>query len=376
MFKWVNQYFDGNILENEPSHIAGFLFLLLIGFVVKGFLAPFLIRLFSKIFIKRADESLLSSFVIYTKKYVSRLLVFAFLYFAFIQLKFPESWNLASSKEFGVKMVLHKAYEILLFILLTNLVLRVISFWGNYFQEKAKTTTNKLDDHLAPFLKEISKVFVILLMFLLTLSNVFELNVTTIVTGLGIGGLAVALAAKETLENLFASFTIFLDKPFITGDLVQVGNILGRVERVGFRTTRIRTLDRSLITLPNKMMIDQALDNWSERSVWRAKFDLSMTYDTPIDILQLIKQEILILLDNHSRTDENNQVFFSEFGDSSLKLTVYYFVRTNDFFEFMSVKDDINFKIHRIVTERGGDFAFPTRTIQIKNKSGDTPKTF
>ncbi|MFN3316816.1 MAG: mechanosensitive ion channel family protein, partial [Raineya sp.] len=323
MFEWVNKYFDGTILDNQPSHIVAFGVLMLFAIMFKGFLAPFIIRLVSRIFMRKTDKNLMSNFILYTQKYVSRFFVFVFFYIAFKQLNFPKSWNLKPTSEFGLQMILDKGYQLFLVVLFASLVLRVISFWGNYFREKAKYTESKMDDHLVPYLKEVVKVVAIIIILLFTLSNVLNLNVNTIIAGLGIGGLAVALAGKETLENLFASFTIFLDRPFITGDLVKVGNIIGRVEKVGFRTTRIRTVERSLITLPNKAMIDQALDNWTEREVWRSRFELDMTYQTKPEVLKKIQEELLKYLNEHPQTDENSRVFFSEFAAHSLKLLVF-----------------------------------------------------
>ncbi|MEM9982180.1 MAG: mechanosensitive ion channel domain-containing protein, partial [Bacteroidota bacterium] len=149
------------------------------------------------------------------------------------------------------------------------------------------------------------------------------------------------------------------------GDLIQVGDITGRIEKVGFRTTRIRTMERSLITLPNKMMIDQPVDNWNERKLWRMKLDLTLTYSTSREALHKIKEEIVQYLQDHARTNFDNKVFFSAFGDSSLNLTVFAFIVTGDFFDYQATCDEINFKLHEIVTENGGDFAFPTRTLHL-----------
>lgn len=367
MFEWVNQYFDGTILENKPSQIAAFTALILFGILFKGVLAPLIIRLVSRIFVRKTDENLMSNFILYTQKYLKRFFVFGFLYIAFKQLDFPKSWHLQPANEFGLHKILNVGYQLFLVVLFSNLIFRVISFWGNYFKEKAKYTESKADDHLVPYLKEIARVIAFVIILLFTLSNVLDLNINTIIAGLGIGGLAVALAARETLENLFASFTIFLDKPFITGDLVKVDNITGRVEKVGFRTTRIRTIERSILTLPNKTMVDRPVDNLTNRTTWRAFFELDITYQTSMEVLKTIKNEIYQYLHQHANTDEHSQVFFSEFGAHSLKLQVYYFVKTNDFFDFLRVKDEINFKIYEIVTQNGGDFAFPTQTIFMKN---------
>lgn len=372
MFEWVNQYFSGTILGNKPSQIATFAALMLLALIFRAGLASLIIRLVSRIFMQKTDKNLISNFILYTQKYVKRFFIFVFFYIAFRQLEFPKSWDLKPSEEFGLHMLLNKGYQVFLVILFASWVLRVISFWGNYFREKAKYTESKMDDHLVPYLKEVVKVIAIIIILLFTLSNILNLNVNTIIAGLGIGGLAVALAGKETLENLFASFTIFLDQPFITGDLVQVGNIIGRVEKVGFRTTRIRTAERSLITLPNKTMIDQPLDNWSERQVWRSKFEIDLTYQTKPENIQIIKNKLIDYLNEHPKTDEHSQVFFSEFAAHSLKLQIFFFAKTNDFFEFMAIRDEVNFKIHEIVTQNGGDFAFPTQTIFVKKEDENT----
>jgi MscS family membrane protein len=374
MFEWVNQYFSGTILENKPSQIAAFAALMLFAIMFKGILAPLIIRLVSRIFMRNTDQNLMSNFILYTQKYVKRFFVFVFFYIAFKQLDFPSSWNMKPAGEFGLQMILNKGYQIFLVVLFATLILRVISFWGNYFKERARYTESKMDDHIVPYLKEIVKVVAIIVIVLFTLSNVLNLNINTIIAGLGIGGLAVALAGKETLENLFASFTIFLDKPFITGDLVRVDNIIGRVEKVGFRTTRIRTIDRSIVTLPNKTMVDKPVDNLTNRPTWRAFFELDLTYQTPRETLKTIIDDLYAYLHQHPNTDENSKVFFSDFGQHALKLQVYFFVITNDFFEFMRVRTEINFKIHEIVTENGASFAFPTRTIFMKNIDDEKPE--
>ncbi|MCS6796295.1 MAG: mechanosensitive ion channel family protein [Raineya sp.] len=377
MFEWVNHYFEGTILENKPSQIAAFLAFVLVAVLFKGILAPLILRLISKIFIRKieSDKNVLTNFILFTQKSIKRFLVFLFFYIAFQQLRFPKSWNLAPSNEFGLHFLLDKSYQIFLVVLFTLFVLRVINFWGLYFLQKAGQTESRMDDHIIPYLKEIAKVMVVLVILVFTLSKVLNLNVNAIITGLGIGGLAVALAGKETLENLFASFTIFLDKPFITGDLVKVDNIIGRVEKVGFRTTRIRTVERSVITLPNKTMVDKPVDNLTNRVTWRAFFEIELTYQTPMSVLKTIKEEIYDYLHQHTRTDENSQVFFSDFGPHSLKMQIYYFVVTNDFFDFMRVKEEINFKIHEIVTRNGAEFAFPTRTIFVKNEEKSLPNS-
>ena len=153
------------------------------------------------------------------------------------------------------------------------------------------------------------------------------------------------MASKESLENLLGSFTIFLDKPFTVGDVVTVGTVTGTIEKVGFRSTRIKTFDRSIVTVPNKKMIDAELDNLGLRSVRRVKFHIGLTYETPADSIKKIVADIQTLIDEHPKTNQEGIVKFQEFGSSSLDILILYFVDSPLWEDLVDVKEDINFKI-------------------------------
>ena len=174
------------------------------------------------------------------------------------------------------------------------------------------------------------------------------------------------MASKESLENLLGSFTIFFDQPFTVGDIVIVGNITGSVEKVGFRSTRIRTFDKSLVSVPNKKMVDAELDNLGKRDVRRVKFYLGLTYDTKIDQIKKIVSEIENLIKNHKLTTENCMVKFQEFGASSLDILIVYFVNSPDWEDLTNVKQEINFEIMNIVKSNNSDFAFPSTTVYLE----------
>ncbi|MFO7997986.1 MAG: mechanosensitive ion channel family protein [Bacteroidales bacterium] len=203
---------------------------------------------------------------------------------------------------------------------------------------------------------------------------VFGINVGTLVAGVGLGGLAVALAAKESLENLFGSLTIFLDKPFVVGDLVKVSGITGVVEKVGFRSTRMRTLDKSYVTLPNKKMIDSELDNLSLRTFRRANFVVGLTYSTRIEQMKAVVADIQAMIDNHPNTNQEGLVRFKEFGNSSLDIMVVYFVDTMDWATYLDVKQEINYGIMEIVKKHGADFAFPSRSVYFEKDVTTQPE--
>jgi len=201
------------------------------------------------------------------------------------------------------------------------------------------------------------------------MGNVFEVNITALATGLGIGGIALAMASKESLENLLGSFTIFFDRPFTVGDTVTVGSVTGKVEKVGFRSTRIRTYDKSIVTVPNKKMIDAELDNLGMRPVRRVKFNLGLTYDTTIEQIKAIVSDIQEMINNHAKTDQEGKVRFQEFGSSSLDILVIYYVNSPKWDDLIDVREDINYKIMEIVKKHNSDFAFPSTTVYLQQNN-------
>ena len=182
-----------------------------------------------------------------------------------------------------------------------------------------------------------------------------------------VGGVAVALASKESLENLLGSFTIFFDKPFQVGDVITVGAITGVVEKVGFRSTRVRTFDKSVVTVPNKNLVNAELDNLGLRPVRRVKFNIGLLYNTSVDQIKHIVNDIQKLLDEHPDTTKEGKVRFLEFGDSSLNIMILYFTNGPDWEVMINTQQEINFKIIEIVKKHGSDFAFPTRSIYFEN---------
>jgi len=198
------------------------------------------------------------------------------------------------------------------------------------------------------------------------MGSVLNVNIAALVTGLGIGGLALAMASKESLENLLGSFTIFFDQPFTVGDIVTVGLITGTVEKVGLRSTQIRTFDKSLVSIPNKKMIDAELDNLGLRPVRRVKFNVGLTYETSIDQIKAIVADIQQMIDLHEKTNDETEVRFQEFGSSSLDIMVLYFVNSPEWEDLIDVKEEINYKIMEIIKKHNSNFAFPSTTVYLQ----------
>ena len=365
----LQQVFFGNSIEQY----AWFVGILFFGFVFLRVFSRFFSRLLFKLFKQFSAEVKIDKFVELLVKPIELLLMATIIYWAINQLNYPFHEVLLKRKKLDITYfdVIDKLYMFFIIISINWIVLRIIDFVALVFSYKASLTDTKSDDQLVLFIRELAKILVVIIGIFALLGVVFEINVLTLITGLGIGGIAVALAAKDSLENLFGSFTIFIDKPFVVGDLVKVDNIEGTIEKVGFRSTQIRSIDRSIITLPNKKMIEDALENLTLRNFRRVKFTIGLTYDTRPEKIKLIVSEINTLINNHPSMNEEGVAVFEDFGDYSIRLMVLYFIEMMDYYEYLKIKEEMNYAITNIVMKHGSSFAYPTRTIIHQNESND-----
>jgi len=358
----LQRTFLGNTLESY----AWFAGIILAGLIFKKVVSKFFSGLLYRLFRRYGKHVGIEKFISLLTKPFSVFVMLITVYLAFNRLEYPESWQLVPEHQFGMRMLMFRFFEAAMIVSVTWIILRIVDFIGLVFIYRASLTESRLDDQLVPFAKEAVKIILGAIGFLAVLGVVFNLDVVSLVTGLGIGGLAFALAAKETLENLLGSFTIFIDKPFVVGDVVKVGSAEGTVENIGFRSTRIRTLEKTLLTVPNKKMVDAELDNLSERVVRRAKFTLSLTYETTGAQLQSITHDLLRTLNTHPMLEHNAVVRFLDFNVSSLDILVIYFVKTSDWEKFAEVKEELNFRIMSLVKQHGSDFAYPTSRVLVE----------
>ena len=367
----LNNTYLGNSLINYLL----FAFAIISGLIFKGLISKYLSHVIYRILGKRGDEVGIEKFDKLLTKPIALFIMLSILYIGSVQLQYPESWNLSENNPWGIKLIIKKLFSLIYIYSIIRIALKIVEYIGLILKKKAEKSENKMDDQLVPFGMEILKFIIYVFATFIILGEVFNVNVTALITGLGIGGIALAMASKESLENLLGSFTIFLDKPFTVGDLVSVGSITGRVEKVGFRSTRLRTFDRSLITVPNKKMIDAELDNLGLRPIRRVKFSVGLTYETSVDQIKKISNEIQSMIDEHPQTtspdgnlskDEEARVRFTEFGDSSLNILIIYYVNSPKWDDLIDVRQDINYKIMEIVKNNKSDFAFPSTTVYLQ----------
>jgi MscS family membrane protein len=262
-------------------------------------------------------------------------------------------------------VVLLAASKLLVAVSIVWLFYRAVDIVTDYIDYRTSLTEHRLDPSLASFLNGTMKVLVTLIVLVLVASNM-GVNVTGLVAGLGIGGLAVALAAKEPLENLFASLVIFMDRPFRAGDWVAIEGVEGTVENVGFRSTRIRTFYNSLITVPNAEVTRLKVDNLGVRRQRRIKTTISVTYGTPPAKMEAFCAGVRELIRAHPYTrNDRYSVWFDDFGPASLDIQLICHLDTQDYATERRERHRLFLDIMRLAQSMGVEFAFPTQTIYM-----------
>lgn len=210
---------------------------------------------------------------------IEQFLVFLVVVIALYELKFPAVWNVHLFK-LSLQQVIESITKLFFIILFIRVCLRTLEFVAKILEEKAKATQDLSDDQLVLFFRDFFKVILYIVGLLLILHYVFNENIGNLVTSLSIVGAAIALSMRESLENIIASFIIFFDKPFTVGDLVKVNNFTGTIEKIGLRSTRIRTQEKTYISVPNKQMVDTIVDNISLRTERKIEMDLQLSVHT------------------------------------------------------------------------------------------------
>ncbi|HEU4718650.1 MAG TPA: mechanosensitive ion channel family protein [Bacteroidia bacterium] len=348
-----------------------FVLIILSGLVLRTLVARVLTKIIFSVFRKKPTDTVgFQKLFELVKKPWHYFILFVVIYIACRQLTWPPEWSMTPPGELGLRMVLERLIRALIEISFTWILLRLVDFFGLVLHHRAIQTTGKDDDQLVPFLRESIKVIVVILAVFFLLGSVFHLNVASLVAGLGIGGIAVALAAKESLENLIASFTIFLDKPFMVGDIIQMGDKTGTIEKIGFRSTRIRGEDRNYVTIPNHKLVENEIVNLTMRTARRVRFTVGLVYSTRPEQIRKIVADILHFIETHPQTsfEGDNRVNLFELSSSSIDVQVTCYIPDLDYTLFLKTKEEINFAIMDIVEKNGSSFAFPSTSVYIEKK--------
>jgi MscS family membrane protein len=268
-----------------------------------------------------------------------------------------------------VHTVAQKAADIGGTIALFWLILLLIGILDVYLKKWAAGTESTIDDMLVPIVGKTLRLFVIVICGIIIVQNLTGLKIGPLLASLGIGGLAVALAAKDSIANFFGTLTILFDKPFQVGQRITIDKYDGIVENVGFRSTQIRTLTGHLVTIPNEKLVNSSVENIGERPYIRWLTDIGITYDTPPDKVGKAVHMIREILENHEgmKDDFPPRVFFNGFNDWSLNIMVIAWYHPPNYWDFQEWLQKTCLEIMRRFEAEDIDFAFPSRTIYLAN---------
>ena len=252
----------------------------------------------------------------------------------------------------------------------------IIVAWAGYRAVRVVTvmlerltakTESDLDDQLVPFAEKFLKVVVIIIGTVMVVRE-WGYDISGLLAGLGLGGLAFALAAKDTLSNLFGSIMILTDRPFGIGDWIKTPQAEGTVEEIGFRSTKIRTFANSLVSVPNSIIASTTIENWSKMQKRRISYKLGVTYGTTVAQMREAVERIKDILREHPGIRQDFWlVYFTDFNDSSMDIMIYCFTKTTIWGEYLAVRQDLNLKIFAALEEIGVEVAFPSHSIYMEN---------
>jgi MscS family membrane protein len=362
MTDFFNQIFFNNSIRDYAIVVA----IILFAYLMKKYVGSYVSRLFFftvKQFGRDIDKQAFTSLV---HGPIDNFLFLLISYIALINLNFPELLYFKFMKT-DTQKLFEKIGTAILILTFFRLLLRGIDYIALVMEKKADLTPDQSDNQLVVFFKDFLKVIMIILGLLMLLRFAFNQNITNILAGLSLAGAAIALAARESLENLIASFIIFFDKPFTTGDLLKINNITGTVERIGLRSTRIRTVEKTYVTIPNKQMVDSVVDNLSLRTQRRAELKLEIELKTSAEQTKSLIAGLRKLMDKQVIIQKS--VLLSDISADAFLINCEYYTDTISIDEFNNLKQDFNLNVISLLEELKIEIAGAGKDNRIKKST-------
>ncbi len=359
MSEWINN----QVLGITIGQYATALGIILVAYIAK--------RLFAYLFIKvllpltqKTKKELDDRFLACLQKPAEFLVLLIGFFIAVEVLQIP-------SEPYNLNQFITALLKSLVIFDVAWFLFNLVEMVDHYVSKWAALTESALDDHLAPLLRKSFRIFIVVMAGLMAIQT-FGYPITGVLASLGIGGLAFALAAKDTVSNIFGSLMIIFDRPFQVGDWIKAGEMEGTVEEVGFRSTKIRTFAKTLISVPNNIIANLALDNYSRMPKRRIRLTIGVTYDaTPKQMREAVSR-LRELLKTHPAIDQEFfLVNFTDFGASSLDIMVYCFTTTTVWGEYLDAREDLCLKIMDTLEELGLDIAFPSTTVYLRKDDAE-----
>lgn len=353
-FEFLQYSYFGNTLERYLIAVGIFILFIIcaviLNFLVKGVFQRFAIKTRTKL-----DDTVLHIF----QKVVVFILALGGLYFGIKALTLPDNYA----------DLLNKALQVILIFKVFQGITILSEFIINTYFSKLLKVKGGFEIQLTRLISRIANIalWVIGLSMIL---QVFGYNITALTTGLGIGGLAIALAAQDTLGNFFSSIAIMTDKPYKIGDIVKFGDYEGFIRDIGLRTTRIETFKGTFVSVPNSELAKSAVENLSKMRARRYDGSIGLAYDTKTTKIKKALATIRKMIKEDKSTTQDFRAHFTNFDDSALKIEFTYFVKNPEDYEFyMKTRTKLNLAIKDALEKEGIEMAFPTRTVHLFNEN-------
>jgi len=268
-----------------------------------------------------------------------------------------------------------KSYTVLLGIILIWGVYRLVDVVAHYLDELVANKDEGLKGQFVPLIKKALRILVVIVGALTVLATI-GINITGLAALLSVGALAISMGSKDSVANLVGTVNILTDRPYKVGDWITVGSSIdGDVEEIGFRSTKIRMFDKTLMTVPNGTLATETIKNWSRMPKRRIKMTIGLTYDaSPKQMREALKRIETILKEDEGVDQDYMLVQFTDFGPSSLDVFLYYFSKSTVWREYLETRERVNLKIMECLEEMGLEFAFPTQTMHLKGDGLETLK--
>lgn len=360
----MDKILQQKVLDNTIESYLYVFGTILVMLILKRFISKYLAHQLYKVIANKKNQTARQSFLDLVVQPLGIFLLFSISIIAIDKLTFPGVLDFKIYRITSRQLIESIANGVMVIIFI-RLCLRIIDFIATILEEKANLTKDQTDNQLIIFFKDFFKVILVIIGILLIMKFSFNKNIGSLLTGLSIVGAAIALATRESMENLIASFIIFFDKPFVVGDLVKVNGFTGNIEKIGLRSTRIRTTEKTYISVPNKQMVDTIVDNVSLRT--QRKAELRLEIDLAATAEQLRQLTTIIQQILQKEAIENSVVFLGETGKNAHVITVEYFTNIDQSIEdFNQLRQDVNLEIISWLDANQVQLAASNTSITVK----------
>jgi MscS family membrane protein len=354
---WTNADFLGIQLWQYISALA----IIFAGFIFKRFLEVVVVRWLYRLFSKtpmRYDEMVIEAL----GKPLFALVIVGCIHLAVFVLSIH-----IQLQAFDLHDLLQKTYLVAMGVVAAWAAYRLVDVFAAYLDDLAAGEDTSLKGQFLPLIKQGLRIFTVIVGGLTILATL-DVDVIGLLAGLGVGGIAIALAAQDSVGNVIGTINVLVDRPFKVGDWIIVGDkVDGMVEEIGFRSTKVRTWPKTQMSIPNKVLATEIIDNWSRMPKRRVKMTVGVTYQTtPEQMEELLRRIRQVLAEDEGVDQDFSLVRFTDFGPSSLDVFLYYFTKSIKWNDHLAVRERVNLNIMRVIADLNLSIAYPTRTLHIE----------